>query len=123
VGPQLYSRVLSEVPPAELLKQMVLKGPSAFDVLFTYESAIIANLKNMEGRWGGVRVVYPRSTSGNDNRSTCDHAMGERRCNAKAPVDFVAFLMTEPIQRELLKYGFRPRNPMSRPLDRRQSRS
>jgi len=66
---------------------MVLKGPSAFDVLFTYESAIIANLKNMEGRWGGVRVVYPKVNIWNGQPVLrADHAMGERRCNAKAPV-------------------------------------
>jgi serine/threonine protein kinase len=97
--------------PAELLKKMVLKGPSAYDVIFTYESAIIANLKNFEGRWGDVHVLYPKVNIWNENPFYVLATPWVSDAQRKSATDFVVFLMTEPIQRELLKYGFRPGNP------------
>src|SRR5215467_3789839 len=35
-----------------MMREMVLKGPSSFDALFVYESVAIDYMKNAEGRWG-----------------------------------------------------------------------
>ena len=35
-----------------MMREMVLKGPSSYDSLFVYESVTIDYLKNAEGRWG-----------------------------------------------------------------------
>src|SRR5260370_21583338 len=42
-----------------MMREMVLKGPSSYDALFVYEIVTIDYLKNAEGRWGHNRVVYP----------------------------------------------------------------
>ena len=100
-----------EGAPSELIKEMVLKGPASFDLVFTYESAVIRNLKKMEGRWGGVRVAYTKENIWNDNPFYILATPWVTEAQRKSATDFVAFLMTEPIQRELLNYGFRPGNP------------
>src|SRR5262249_52799662 len=50
-----------------MMKEMVLKGPSSYDALFVYESVVIDYLKNAEGRWGQLRVVYPEFNAWNEN--------------------------------------------------------
>ena len=111
-----WSKVFSSAfehrgPPAALIKEMVLKGPSAYDGVFTYESAIIDNLKNAEGRWGGMRVVYPEMNIWNDNPYYILNVPWSTPEQRKASREFLGFLLSEPIQKELLKYGFRPGNP------------
>ena len=100
-----------EGPPADMIKSMVLKGPSSYDVLLTYESAVIVNLPNAEGRWGGMRVVYPKLNVWNDNPCYLLQTTWISAEQHKAGSDFIDFLLTEPIQHELVKYGFRPGNP------------
>ena len=50
-----------------MMRDMVLKGPSSFDALFVYESVVVDYLKNAEGRWGRLRIVYPDLNMWNDN--------------------------------------------------------
>jgi Ca-activated chloride channel family protein len=50
-----------------MMKDMVLRGPSSYDALFVYESVAIDYLKNAEGRWGQLQIVYPRYTMWNEN--------------------------------------------------------
>ncbi|HET9235249.1 MAG TPA: substrate-binding domain-containing protein, partial [Candidatus Eisenbacteria bacterium] len=50
-----------------LMREMVLKGPSAYDAVVVYESVAIDYLKNAEGRWGELRVVYPVRNAWNEN--------------------------------------------------------
>jgi hypothetical protein len=73
-----------------MMREMVLKGPSSYDALIVYESVAIDYLKNAEGRWGQLRVAYPEY---------------------KAAETFLQFLLSEPIQKESLTHGFRPANP------------
>lgn len=94
-----------------LMREMVLKGPSQFDAVFVYENVAIDYLKSAQGRWGELRIVYPKRNLWNDNPyyvidapwSTADH---KRAANA-----FLEFLMSEPVQRQALVHGFRPGNP------------
>src|SRR5262249_21003109 len=43
-----------------MMRDMVLRGPSSFDAVFVYESVAIDYLKNAEGRWGQLRIMYPK---------------------------------------------------------------
>jgi ABC-type Fe3+ transport system substrate-binding protein len=94
-----------------MMKEMVLKGPSAFDVVLVYESVAIDFLKNAEGRWGRLQVVYPQRNMWNDNPFyvlkndwvTDDHQ--------RAAGIFLQFLMSAEIQKLALNHGFRPGNP------------
>src|SRR5271165_2498118 len=94
-----------------MMREMVLKGPSSYDALIVYESVAIDYLKNAEGRWGQIRVVYPEYNAWNDNPYYIINAPWSTPEQRKAAETFLAFLLTERIQREALVHGFRPANP------------
>ncbi|MFZ5829971.1 MAG: extracellular solute-binding protein [Planctomycetota bacterium] len=93
-----------------LMREMVLRGPSTYDCIFVYESVAIDYLKNAEGRWGQLHVVYPQYNIWNDNPYyvlNVPWSSAEQRAAAEL---FLEFLMTEPIQQKSLDHGFRPGN-------------
>src|SRR5271165_217230 len=94
-----------------MMKEMVLKGPSSYDALFVYESVAIDYLKNAEGRWGALRVAYPEYNAWNENPYYIIDAPWSSKDQRKAAQTFLDFLLTEPIQKESLVHGFRPANP------------
>src|SRR5215475_2257642 len=93
-----------------MMREMVLKGPSSYDALFVYESVAIDYLKNAEGRWGQIRVAYPEFNAWNDNPYYIIDASWSTPEQRKAAQVFMDFLLSEAIQRESLKHGFRPAN-------------
>lgn len=94
-----------------IMREMVLKGPSAYDSLFVYESVVIDYLRSAQGRWGELRVVYPRTNIWNDNPYYIIDADWSTADQKKAAEVFLNFLMSEPVQRQALAHGFRPGNP------------
>ncbi|MGB7847564.1 MAG: extracellular solute-binding protein, partial [Candidatus Acidiferrum sp.] len=94
-----------------MMREMVLKGPSSYDALIVYESVAIDYLKNAEGRWGQLRVVYPEYNAWNDNPYYIIDAPWSSKDQRKAAETFLQFLLSEPIQKESLNHGFRPANP------------
>jgi len=94
-----------------MMREMVLKGPSSYDALLVYESVAIDYLKNAEGRWGSLRVVYPEYNAWNESPYYIINATWSTSDQRKAADAFLNFLLTEPIQKESLKHGFRPANP------------
>lgn len=94
-----------------MMKEMVLKGPSSYDALLVYESVTIDYLKNAEGRWGQLRIVYPEYNAWNDNPYYIIDAPWSSKEQRKAAETFLSFLLSEPIQKESLVHGFRPANP------------
>jgi Ca-activated chloride channel family protein len=95
-----------------LMRDMVLRGPSAYDAVVVYESVAIDYLKNAEGRWGELRVDYPRRNLWNENPYYVLDAPWSSREQRDAAAKFLEFLLTEPIQRQSLTHGFRPGNPV-----------
>ncbi len=94
-----------------MMREMVLKGPSSYDALFVYESVAIDYLKNAEGRWGQIRVVYPEYNEWNDNPYYIINASWSSPAQRKAAKTFLDFLLSDRIQKESLTHGFRPGNP------------
>lgn len=94
-----------------MMREMVLKGPSAYDALFVYESVAIDYLKSAEGRWGELRIVYPKLNLWNDNPYYIINAPWVGPEQRAAAESFLAFLMSEPAQKQALVHGFRPGNP------------
>jgi ABC-type Fe3+ transport system substrate-binding protein len=94
-----------------LMRDMVLKGPSTYDVVMVYESVAIDFLKNAEGRWGQLEVSYPRLNLWSDNPYYILDAPGSSAAQRQAGGAFLDFLMTETAQRTALAHGFRPGNP------------
>src|SRR5260370_842389 len=82
-----------------MMREMVLKGPSSYDALFVYESVTIDYLKNAEGRWGQIRVVYPEYNAWNENPYYIIDAPWSSKDQRKAAEAFLAFLLSEPIQK------------------------
>ena len=93
-----------------LMREMVLKGPSSFDAVFVYESVAIDFLKNAEGRWGQLHIVYPKENMWSENPYYIIDAPWSSKDQRAACEVFLNFLLTEPIQKESLKHGFRPAN-------------
>lgn len=94
-----------------MMKEMVLKGPSTFDALMVYENVAIDYLKNAEGRWGTLRVVYPHRNAWNENPYYIINALWSTDKQREAANMFLEFLLSEPIQKRSLVHGFRPGNP------------
>jgi ABC-type Fe3+ transport system substrate-binding protein len=93
-----------------MMREMVLKGPSSFDALFVYESVALDYLKNAEGRWGQLRVVYPEYNMWSDSPYYILDTSWSSQDQRKAAQTFLDFLLTERIQKECLMHGFRPAN-------------
>lgn len=94
-----------------MMKEMVLKGPSAYDGLLVYEATAIDYLKNAEGRWGQLQVAYPDRNLWSDHPYyilDCEWVTKEQR---RAAEKFLDFLLSEPVQIRALDHGFRPGNP------------
>jgi Bacterial extracellular solute-binding protein len=94
-----------------LMRDMVLKGPSAYDAVVVYESVAIDYLKNAEGRWGELHVDYPRRNFWNENPYYILDAPWSSHEQREAAARFLEFLLSEPIQKQSLTHGFRPGNP------------
>jgi hypothetical protein len=94
-----------------LMREMVLKGPSSYDALLVYESVAIDYLKNAEGRWGPIHVIYPEYNTWNENPYYILNVSWSSEDQRKAAQAFLDFLLSEPVQRESITHGFRPANP------------
>ncbi|MCW8132046.1 MAG: substrate-binding domain-containing protein, partial [Planctomycetota bacterium] len=94
-----------------MMKEMVLKGPSSYDALVVYENVVIDYLKSAQGRWGDLHVYYPRLNMWNENPYYVLGASWSSKEQRGAAGIFLDFLMSEPIQRKALDHGFRPGNP------------
>src|SRR5262249_44152529 len=44
------------------MKDMVLFGPSKYDLIWNYESVAIGDMAAAQGRWGNLAVFYPKPT-------------------------------------------------------------
>ena len=93
-----------------MMREMVLKGPSSYDAMLVYESVAIDYLSNAEGRWGKLRVIYPEYNAWNENPYYIIDAPWSSPDQRKAAGKFLDFLLSEPIQKQALVHGFRPAN-------------
>jgi hypothetical protein len=95
----------------DLMKEMVLEGPSRYDALLVYESVAIDYLGSAEGRWEPLQVVYPPCNLWSENPYYVLNTPWTTPAQQKAAEAFLKFLMTEPSQAKALEHGFRPGNP------------
>jgi ABC-type sulfate transport system substrate-binding protein len=93
-----------------IMREMVLKGPSTYDAVLVYEATAIDYLKNAENRWEPLQVVYPDRNLWSDHPYYIlgsDWVSADQRRAAEA---FLEFLMSEPVQQRAIDHGFRPGN-------------
>lgn len=93
-----------------MMKEMILKGPSSFDGLCVYENVAIDYLRSAEGRWGELRVAYPEHNLWNDNPYYILNAPWSSAEQRRAAGVFLDFLLSARVQQESLAHGFRPAN-------------
>ncbi len=91
-----------------LMKDMVGKGPSAFDALLVYENVVIDYLKAARGRWGELKVSYPRRNLWSENPYYILDVPWSSKEQRDAASTLLRFLMSEPVQKQALVHGFRP---------------
>ncbi|MCA9312594.1 MAG: substrate-binding domain-containing protein, partial [Phycisphaerales bacterium] len=94
-----------------LMEEMVLRGPSQYDVIMVYENLALGYLKAAEGRSGRLHIAYPRRNYWNENPYYILDVPWSDKEQRRAAAAFLDFLMTRPIQERALDYGFRPGNP------------
>jgi hypothetical protein len=91
-----------------LMQDMVRKGPSTYDAVMVYESAAIDYLRQAEGRWGPLCVVYPKRNLWSDHPYCILKTDWCKPEHQQAAEKFLAFLLSEPVQTKALDHGFRP---------------
>ncbi len=94
-----------------LMREMVLRGPSQYDCLLVYENLAIDYLLAARDHWGELHVDYPEPNMWNEHPYYILDVPWSSQPQRAAAADFLAFLMSEPIQRRALEHGFRPGNP------------
>jgi hypothetical protein len=93
------------------MQEMVLRGPSQYDLVATYENLAIENIDNARSRWGNLRVYYPPATMFSDHPYATLEAPWVTPEQRAAATQFGEFLRSRPMQELALQYGFRPADP------------
>lgn len=93
------------------MEEMVLYGPSKYDVVVSYENLAIQHIPNAQGRWGNLRVFYPAQTMWSNHPVAILNGAWVTPEQRAAAQTLIAFLRDKPEQRRALALGFRPANP------------
>jgi ABC-type Fe3+ transport system substrate-binding protein len=93
------------------MRDMVLYGPSKYDLIWNYESVAISDMAAAQGRWGNLSVYYPKPTLWSNHPFVVlkgDWVTPAERAAARELRDF---LLAADAQNKALALGFRPANP------------
>jgi ABC-type Fe3+ transport system substrate-binding protein len=93
------------------MRDMVLYGPSKYDLIWNYESVAISDMAAAQGRWGNLAVYYPRPTLWSNHPFVVlkgDWVTAPERTAARELRDY---LLSADVQTKALALGFRPANP------------
>jgi hypothetical protein len=93
-----------------LMTAMVQRGWSTYDCVLVYESTAVDRLRQANGRWGALRVVYPKYNLWSDHPYYVLNAPWCSPEQKRAAAAFLRFLLAEPAQQEAIAHGFRPAN-------------
>lgn len=96
---------------SDLVADMIAKGPSSYDCVFTYESLALRSLSEAQGRWGKLRLIYPAYNFWMDNPFYVLDVPWSTPQQRQAASTFLQYLYGEQVQRELLSNSIRPANP------------
>jgi ABC-type glycerol-3-phosphate transport system substrate-binding protein len=100
-----------EASTGTFMNEMVLFGPSKYDVAVVYENLAISQLENAQGRWGDLKVYYPAITLWSDHPVTLLQAPWVTDPQKQAARKLVEHLRSRPVQEQALAHGFRPADP------------
>jgi Ca-activated chloride channel family protein len=95
-----------------MMKEMVLRGPSQYDCLVLYENLAVESLAQARQNWGDdLQVSYPDPNLWNEHPYYVLDVPWSGAAERAAAARFLEFLLSEPIQKKALEHGFRPGNP------------
>jgi hypothetical protein len=100
-----------ETSTGTFMTDMIRFGPSKYDIAVVYESLVISQIENAQGRWGNLRVYYPETTLWSDHPIGLLNGDWSTDEQKKAGRALVAYLRSRPMQERALAYGFRPADP------------
>ncbi|MBN1995038.1 MAG: substrate-binding domain-containing protein [Anaerolineae bacterium] len=98
------------------MKDIVVYGPSKYDLVAVYEATAIEQAGNAVGRYGELKIYYPPATVLSDHPFCALNAAWVTSEKAEAAQVFVDYLLSRPVQEKALQHGFRPADPTI-PLD------
>lgn len=94
-----------------LYTEMLRYGPSTLNGVMVYENLALSNLETAKGRWGAVKVVYPKRTVWNDHPYYILEVPWSSPEQQQAAKVFQSFLLSPESQRVARdRYLFRPAN-------------
>jgi ABC-type Fe3+ transport system substrate-binding protein len=93
------------------MREMVLYGPSKYDIIWNYENVAISEMAAAQGRWGNLAVYYPKPTLWSNHPFVLLKGDWVSPEQAAAALELRAFLLTPEVQARALEFGFRPANP------------
>ncbi len=93
-----------------LENEVILKGPGAHDITFTYENLVLTSQDEVKQRQPGqrLRMYYPGVTLDSDHPFVLLQAPWIKPEMQAAATAFRDFLLADPQQRLALQYGLRP---------------
>ncbi len=93
-----------------LMREMVSKGASVYDIVIVYENLAMSFCENARGRSGEFTVIYPEKNIWNENPYYIIDTPWTSNDQKNAAQIFYDFLKTEKIQQKAVNQGFRPDN-------------
>jgi hypothetical protein len=100
-----------EASSGTFMNEMILFGPSKYDIAVVYESLAVAELEHAQGRWGPLRVAYPPITVWSDNPVAVLRGDWVTEAQRRAGRLFIKELRSKGAQEQALRFGFRPADP------------
>jgi ABC-type sulfate transport system substrate-binding protein len=100
-----------ETSTGTFMTEMVLYGPSKYDIAVVYENLAIAQVENARGRWGNLKIYYPALTVWSDHPIVLIDQPWVTPAQQAAARKWVDFLRARPQQELALRFGFRPSDP------------
>jgi len=93
------------------MREMILYGPSKYDLIWNYESVAISDMAAAQGRWGNLSVYYPKPTLWSNHPFVVLKGSWVTPDQRAAARDLREFLLSPEVQTRALAFGFRPANP------------
>ncbi len=93
------------------MQEMVLYGPSKYDLIVAYENLAIEQIPNAQGRWGNLYIYYPQNTMWSSHPAALLDAPWVTPEQRDAGRKLIAYLRAKEAQERALRYGFRPSDP------------
>lgn len=94
----------------KFIDTMIQFGPSKYDMGVIYEYYALANIKNAQGRWGRLKVIYPNPTIWSNRPFIILNKQESHSQKLEALKNFRDFLLSEDIQKKAMQEGYRPAN-------------